>query len=270
MFLEAYIKGAQMSRLIEKIKKQSEQAPLPMGFRRTLPQEAAPSILLIAKVNADAAGALSESIPGADAVLFSDDNSQLTSGVLKKIMKPLKDVPLGVFLEESKETPVGLEEAGCDFIIISPMSPLNAMPKKEKTGKILQVDSSMDDGLLHAVNDLPADAALVTDSFGEGDVLVWHHLMLLRHMALLISKPLIVPVPVAITEDELKALWDAGVEAVVVQVDISKGENLKDLHDIAAKLPRRAPKKQGKMNVFLPRATETKEAPPPEEEEEDE
>jgi hypothetical protein len=143
------------------------------------------------------------------------------------------------------------------------------MPKNEKTGKILQVDSSMDDGLLHSLNDLPADAALVTDSFGEGDALVWHHLMLLRHMALLISKPLIVLVPAAVTEDELKALWDAGIDAVMVPVDIPKGENLKELHETAAKLPRRTPRKQGKMNVFLPRSTESKSAPPPDEEEEE-
>jgi hypothetical protein len=262
--------GEHMSRLIDKIKKQSEQVPVPMGFRRTQPQEAAPSILLIARVNADAAGSISGIIPGADAVLFSDETSQLTAAALKKITKNLKDVPLGLFLEESKETTSALEEAGFDFIVISPMSPVKDMPKNEKTGKIIQVDSSMDDGILHAVNDLPADAALVTDTFGEGDTLVWHHLMLLRHIALLISKPLIVPVPAAITENELKALWDAGVEAVLVPVDISKGENLKDLHDTAAKLPRRKPKKQGKMNVFLPRQTETKEAPPPEEPEEDE
>jgi hypothetical protein len=270
MFLEAHIKGALMSRLIEKIKKQSEQLPAPMGFRRALPQEPAPSILLIAKVTADAAGTLAESIPGADAVLFSDESSRLTAGGLKKIVKNLQDVPLGIFLEESKEKPADLEEAGCDYMIFSPMFPLNAMPKNDKTGKILHVDSSMDDGLLHAINNLPADAALVTDSFGEGNALVWHHLMLLRHMALLISKPLIVEVPAAITGDELKALWDAGIEAVMVPVDISKGENLKDLHETAAKLPRRTPKKQGKVNVFLPRSTPAREEPPPEEEEEDE
>ena len=246
-----------MSRLIDKIKKQSEQLPVPMGFRRALPQDAAPSILLIAKVNADA-------------VLFADENSQLTAAAFKKIMKPLKDVPLGLFLEESKEKPAALEEAGCDFMVISPMSQLKTMPKNEKTGKILQVDSSMDDGLLHAINDLPADAALVTDSFGEGNELVWHHLMLLRHMAMLISKPLLVQVPAGICEAELKALWDAGIEAVVVPVDVSKEENLKELHEIALKLPRRTPKKQGKMNVFLPRQAESKEAPPPQEEEEDE
>jgi hypothetical protein len=259
-----------MSRLIDKIKKQSEQVPVPMGFRRALPQEAPPSILLIAKVNADTTATITENIPGADAVLFSDETSHLTTAALKKMIKTSQDVPLGVFLEESKETPVVLEEAGCDFVVISPVSPLNAMPKNEKTGKILQVDSSMDDGLLRAISDLPADAALVTDSFGEEHTLVWHHLMLLRYMAMLISKPLIVLVPSGITEDELKALWDAGVEAVLVPVDISKGETLKELHEIAAKLPRRTPKKQGKMNVFLPRSAESKEAPPPEEEEEDE
>jgi len=259
-----------MSRLVDKIKKQSEQLPAPMGFRRALPQEAAPSILLIAKVNAVSAGTITENIPGADAILFSDEAGRLTAGLLKKITKTLQGVPAGIFLEESKETPSALEETGCDFVVMSLLTPLNAMPKKETTGKLLHVDSSMDDGLLRAINDLPADAALVTDSFGEGDALVWHHLMLLRHLALLISKPLIVLVPAGITENELKALWDAGIEAVVVPVDISKGENLKELHETAAKLPRRTPKKPAKINVFLPHATQTRETPPPDEEEEDE
>jgi hypothetical protein len=256
-----------MSRLFDKIKKQSEQLPAPMGFRRTQPQPSAPSILLIAEVNASASGTLTEMITGADAVLVSDENSYLTSAAVKKIVKLLQDVPLGVFLEQSKETPAALEEAGCDFIVISPMSPLSSMPKGEKTGKVLQVDSSMDDGLLHAISDLPADGALLTDSFGENNTLVWHSLMLLRHTALLISKPLIVQVPAGITPEELKALWDAGVEAALVAVDVVKGENLKDLHEMAAKLPRRAPKKQGNVNVFLPRSSESKAAPPPDEEE---
>jgi hypothetical protein len=259
-----------MSRLFDKIKKQSEQLPAPMGFRRTLPQPPSPSILLIARVNAGAPGALSETITGADALLASDENSQLTASAIKKMVKALQDVPLGVFLEESKETPAALEEAGCDFMVISPMSPLNQMPKGEKTGKLLQVDSSMDDGLLHAINDLPADGAFLTDAYGENKSLVWHSLMLLRHTALLVAKPFIVQVPAGITPEELKALWDAGVEAVVVEVDVSKGEDLKDLHDIAAKLPRRAPKKKENAHVFLPRSTESKAAPPPDEEEEEE
>jgi hypothetical protein len=196
--------------------------------------------------------------------LFSDEDGQLTAKMLQKTVKPLKDVPWGVALEESKETAEALEEAGADFIILSPLTALNTMPKNEKTGKVLQIESTMDDGLLRAVNDLPADAVLAADSFGESNTLVWHHLMLLRYLALLISKPLIVPVPKTISRDELKALWDAGIEAVLVPVDPVNGEDLKELHEIAAKLPKRALKKQEKMNVFLSHPGEAKEEPPPE------
>lgn len=259
-----------MSRLIEKIKKQSEAPQIQMGFRRTLPTSTPPSILLMAKVNIDEAGSPLKSIEGADAVLLDASNFELTAKALPKIIKPLGETPWGIFLEESKDTAEALENTGYDFAVLSPASSIAIAPKKEKTGKILQVESSMDDGLLRAINDLPIDAALVTDSFGEGNTLIYHHLMILRYMAMLIRKPLIVPVPSAISNDELKALWDAGIEAVLVSIDVTKDENLKALHEAAAKLPPRTSHKDRKIDVFLPHPSEKREEPEPEPDEEDE
>ncbi len=259
-----------MSRLIEKIKKQSEAPQIQMGFRRTLPASTPPSILLIARVNIDEAGTPLKNIDGADAVLLDAANFELTAKALPKIVKPLGETPWGIFLEESIDTAEALDSTGYDFTVLSPASPIAAAPKNEKTGKILQVESSMDDGLLRALNDLPVDAVLVTDTFGEGNTLGYHHLMILRYLAMLVRKPLIVPAPPSISNDELKALWDAGVEAVLVPVDLSKDENLKALHEAAAKLPPRTAHKDKKIDVFLPHPGEKKEAPPPEEEEEDE
>ena len=127
----------------------------------------------------------------------------------------------------------------------------------------------MDDGLLRAVNDLPADAVLLTDTFDESGSLVWHQLMIFRHLTTFISKPLLVPVPAAITEGELKALWDAGIDGVVV--DATGVGDLKGLRQIADKLPPRSARKRGKMDVMLPMAGgEAYTTPPPDEEEEEE
>ncbi len=259
-----------MSRLIEKIKKQAQTAPPPMGFRTSRQVETTPKILIIAGVKIDAAGSAIKNIEGADAMLLSGNNTQLSVKALAKSAKALKDMPWGVLLEDCGDKTEALEETGCDFVVLSPTCPVTTMPQDEKTGKILQVESSMDDGLLRAVNDLPADAVLAADTFGEGGALVWHHLMILRHLAAMVVKPLIVPVPAAITEAELKALWDAGIEAVLVPVDISKDEDLKALHEAAARLPSRSALKRGKMDVILPRAGGETAPPPDEEEEEDE
>jgi hypothetical protein len=258
-----------MSRFIEKLKKQAESPPQPMGFHKTLPAESITTILIVAKVAIDDGGSPVTNIDGADGVLLYDEKNKITMKTLSKIVKPLQNTPWGIFLDESEDTAQALVESGCDFAVLSPTCPVSAVPQAEKVGKILHVESTMDDGLLRAVNDLPVDAVLAADTFEENGKLVWHHLMILRYMAMLVNKPLLVPVSPTIDQAELKALWDAGIEAVVVPVDISKGENLKDLHDMSVKLLPRAVKKAHKVDVFLP-SVSGRQAEPPEEEEEPE
>mgnify|MGYP001370511344 CR=1 FL=1 len=257
-----------MSRFIEKLKKQSASPAQPMGFRRSIPTDVAPSVLLIAKVAADAAGSPVKNIEGADGVLLYDDNNKISARSLARMVKPLGSTPWGIFLDESDDTAKALADIGCDFVVLSPTCPVTAIPQAEKVAKILQVESAMDDGLLMALNDLPVEAVLAADTFEENGKLVWHHLMILRYMAMLVNKPLLVPVSPTIDSVELKALWDAGIEAIVVPVDAAKGENLKDLHEMALKLPPRSARKTRKADVFLPSVRESKAAPPPEEEDE--
>jgi hypothetical protein len=258
-----------MSQLLDKIKKQSETPAVQMGFRRALSAAATPTILLIAKITTDAAGSPLKNIEGADAVLLESPDMELTAKKLVKIVEPLGETPWGIYLEQSMDTTDALDKTGCDFTVTTPISPIASSPKNEKTGKIIEIESAMDDGLIRAINDLPVDAVLAADSFGDSNTLTYHHLMILRHIAFLVRKPLIVPVPASISKDELEALWNAGIEAVLVPIDITKDENLKKLHDIAVKFPPRKADKQKKMNVFLPRAGEKQSEPPPEEEEEE-
>lgn len=260
-----------MSRLIDGLKKLTQTAPQPMGFRTSRSVATPPTILIIARVKLNGDSAPVKDVVGADGILLHADEAGLTAKNLQKLVKPLKDTPWGVYLDESEAEAAALMEAGCDFLVISPASRILAVPQDEKTGKILQVESSMDDGLLRAVNDLPVDAVLLTDTSDDGGTLVWHQLMIFRHLAAFISKPLLVPVPDAISEVELKALWDAGIDGVVTETDIAGGGDLKELREIAGKLKPRTARKPGKMDVILPRAgVETANAPPPDEEEEEE
>ncbi len=258
-----------MSRLIDKLKKLSQTAPSPMGFRTSRPAEAGSPLLIIGRTVLKTTVSAAKSNTGADAVLVYTDKSELTALNVQKTAKAFGDIPWGVYLEESGEAAAALVEAGCDFVVFSPIARITDLPQDEKIGKIVQVDSSMEDGLLRAINDLPADAVLVTDTFEGNETLTIHQLMIYRHLANFITKPLIVPVAANITEAELKALQDAEIDGVMVEVD---GESLKELRETIGKLPPRSVKKRDKAGVLLPRTTGESAtiAPPDEEEEEDE
>lgn len=255
-----------MSKLIEKLRKLSQAAPAPMGFHTSKPTEVGSKMLVIGRLTPSSTASPTKSNAGADAILIHADEAAATAKDVQKTAKSLGDIPWGVYLEESGAETPALIDAGCDFVIFSPTSPVNDLPQDEKIGKILQVESSMDDGLLRAVNDLPADALLITDTMETTETLTMHRLMIYRHLSNLIGKPLIVPVPANITQAELKALQDAEIDGVTAEID---GDNLKELQKNISKLPPRATKKQGKGGVILPRiSSDTIIAPPDEEEEE--
>jgi hypothetical protein len=261
-----------MSRLIDKFHEASKVAAPPMGFRTARPAAAAPKILLIASLEAGTVEKQADYLDAADAVLVRFTGTTLTVKAVQKIAAALPDIPWGLYLADDDAKKGAVMEAGADFILFPIDSQVADTPKDDKTGKILQVESSMDDGLLRAVSDLPVDAVLAVDAFeGNGPALVWHQMMIFQHLANLISKPLIVPAPAGINEKELKALWDAGVDGIMVEMEKAGAAGLKELRQAIEKLPSRSGRKRGKVNAVLPRtAGETPAPTPPDEEEEEE
>ena len=254
-----------MSRLIDKLKKLSQTAPSPMGFHTSRPAKAGSPLLIIGRTLIKTTASAARSNSGADAVLVYTDKSELTAVSAQKTAKVFGDTPWGVYLEESYDAATALVEAGCDFVVFSPTARITDLPQDEKIGKIVQVDSSMDDGLLRAINDLPADAVLVTDNLEGNETLTIHQLMIYRHLANFIAKPLIVPIAGNITEAELKALQDVEIDGVMAEMD---GDSLQELRETVNKLPPRSARKRDKTGVLLPRTPGT--IAPDEEEEEDE
>ncbi len=259
-----------MSRLIDKFHRASKAAPPPMGFRTSRPAAEAPKLILIASVEAGAAGNPAEYLDGADAVLVRFDKIGPTAKALQKITSALPDIPWGLYTgSEDNKKAVG---EGADFVVFAADSQVTETAGDEKTGKILQVESSMDDGLLRAVNDLPVDAVLADDIFQSKEPPVWHEMMIAQHLANMLSKPLIVPGSVGISEKEIKILWDAGVDGIIIEADTAMKDGFKDLRGLIDKLPARSGLKHGKINAVLPRAAAETPTPklPDEEEEEDE
>ena len=262
-----------MSRLIDELNRVARVTAQPMGFGAFRAASSGSRILLIASLaQSRDTNRLAEDVEGADAVLLRLAKSALSAQVLQKIAESLPDIPWGGWLEDINAKKTGLLiKAGCDFTVFTADNQMVDTPQDDKVGRILQVESSLGDGLLRAINDLPVDAVLSGNTREVGESMAWHHLMLFQRLANLLTKPLLVSVSSNITASELKKLWEAGVDGLVVEVDTSITGGLKELRRAIDKLPPRSQQKRDRMEALLPRTSgESRTATPPDEEEEEE
>jgi hypothetical protein len=257
-----------VSKLIDRLNQTTKAMFKPIGFGRSQPIPAKPKMLfLVHLAQAKEAGRLADYIKGADAVIFTEMGPGTKS--LQKIIQSMSDIPWGLWLEDISDLKP-MVEAGGDFVIF-PVSSKLTMPEDDKTGKILQVETSLNlnEGLIRAANELPIDAVLMAGEWGES-LLTWHHLMLFQRFADLLSKPLLVSIPLSLTAKELQILWETGVDGVLVTVGIGQpGEKLKELCQTMAQLtfPTR---RQKKIEALVPRVSEEKSTVTETEEEEEE
>ena len=252
-----------MSRLIDKLVQVSQGNTRPLGFRPSATVSGKPRIQMVASLTGAEVENLPGRLAGADAGLLHISKTE--SKALEKVCQASADTPLGVWLSHSE----GIEkivEAKCDFVVF-PASASLAVIKNEKLGAILEVESSLSDGLVRAINDLPVNAVLISVEQKKDVPLTWQNLMLFQHFAHLLDKPLLVTAPSNVTADELKAIWEAGVTGVVVEAG---ADGLTALRQAMEKVTF-APRQKGKKGVALvPRLVEQAGEVVEEEEEEEE
>jgi len=242
-----------VSRFIDRLNQLSQAVPQPMGFRTVQPVSPKPKILLIASLAQANVDGLANYVAGADAGLLSI--SKLSSGAetLHEICQAVSDIPWGGWLRGGDQEVIKqIVKAGCDFVVFPAANTSLAIPQDDEVGKILQVEVSLSEGLLRAVDELPVDAVLITGEQERDYFLTWHHLMLFQHFADLLTKPLLVCVPSNVTANELQALWEAGVAGVVVEVGVEPPTGkLNKLRQAIDKLTF-PPRKRAKAEALLP------------------
>ena len=243
-----------MSKFIDKLNQVSQAVPQSMGFgipKRVSPK---PKILLIASLAQADVDDLVNYVAGADAGLIPI--SKLSSGAktLQKIGQVLSDIPWGGWLRDSDQGGIRqMVKAGCDFVVFPAANTPLAIVQDDEVGKILQVEASLNEGLLKAADELPVDGVLIVNQQEREYFLTWYHLMLFQRFADLLTKPLLVSIPSKVTANELQVLWEAGVDGVVVEVGVGQPvERLKGLRQAIDELAFPLPRRRGKTEALLP------------------
>jgi hypothetical protein len=193
-------------------------------------------------------------ITGADAALLRISNLSSSGQTLKKMSQAMADIPWGAWLKTSGQVGIGpLAKAGCDFIVFPASTPLMVF-SKEKVGKILEVEASLSDSQLRALNGLPIDAVFFAAEGTIDSSLTWQDLMLFQRLGDWLTKPLLVSVPPQITGDELQTLWAAGVDGVVVTVTSGLSpERFQELRQAINEVTFPVPRRREKPEPLLPR-----------------
>ena len=243
-----------MSKFIDKLRQASPVGLQPMGFRTAQPSSTKPRLLLVASLAQVGAEPLADYMAGADAGLIAVPKSSSGAKTLKEVCQAMPDIPWGGWLKDTGQGEIsGVAEAGCDFVVFPAADTSLAVLQDEKLGKILEVEPSLDAGLLRAADDLPVDAVLVGGELGKDHFLTWHHLMLFRRFAELLTKPLLASVPPGVAARELQALWGAGVNGVVVAAGGEKPQgSLAELRQVIDNLTFPSTARRRKVEPLLP------------------
>ncbi|HEY42038.1 MAG TPA: hypothetical protein G4O18_09340 [Dehalococcoidia bacterium] len=245
-----------MSRFIDILNRSSQTTAQAIGFRTTKAAQSKHRIQLVAAVSKGTTDNITDYVTGADAGLLRVSKIGSSASTLKKAIPPKSDIPWGIWPEETSQEEIqkGMK-SGCDFIVL-PAGATLVVPPDDSIGIIIQIDTSVAEGPLRTLNELPLDAVLVTPQSEIDSSLTWHQLMLLQRFGDLLTKPILVSIPSNTGADELQLLQDAGIDGVVVETgpDQPSGETTR-LRQMIDGLKPPPTHKQHKMDALLPRTS---------------
>lgn len=260
-----------MSKFIDKLNRLSRTESQSIGFRTEQPTPPKPKLQLIASLAQENAEQLTAHVAGADAGLLRISKSAAGAKILEKMAQSVPDIPWGGWLSGGRGNIKQLRKANCDFVVFpANNTPLTTLENNE-AGKILAVESSLSEGLLRTVNDLPVDAVLIVSEQSEVFSLTWQHLMLFRRFADLLTKPLLASIPAKVTATELQTLWEVGINGVVTEVTAGQPQDrLQELRQVIDKLEFPSSRQWKRAEPLVPRiGLETRTAVSEEEDEEE-
>jgi hypothetical protein len=221
-----------------------------MGFKAGQPVSPKSKMLLVASLAPASVDSVADYVAGADAGLLRISRLGADIKVLQGYSEAVPDIPWGGWLSgiswrEMKQ----VKRIGCDFVVFPAGNTSLAILQNDEVGKILEVEASLDEGLLRTIDGLPVDAVLIAGEQKEDYFLTWHHLMLFGRFANSLTKPVLVSVSSRVMANELRVLWEAGVDGVVVEAGAG---GLKELRQAVDGLTLPPQRRRRKAEVLLP------------------
>jgi hypothetical protein len=238
-----------MSKFVEKLRSLSKSSTMPIGFHPSASESKSPAMLLIAGLSGtQVKEAKIVADINADAGLILSEGP--SAKIVKQMVAAVGDIPLGVFVKGMSEEKINeLASLGCDFLVFD-IRISAAVLHKDKVGKFLMIEPSLDQGFVRAINSLEVDGVFIS-SIGEDSFVAVEHLLVCRRFVELLEKPVIMALPSLVTKAELTSLWQAGVDGVVVPSTQSV-EAFTELKKMISDLPRGARGRREKAGVKLP------------------
>jgi hypothetical protein len=228
-----------------------------MGFKASNGVPSRLKMSLVAGLAKAGPDKLTDYVAGADAGLIVASEAGSVAKVIKEASQVVSGIPWGSRLEGIGTDEIDqIAKAGGDFLVLPAASAVLPELQGGTVGLVLEVDISLEEGLLATVNKLPVDAVLITVEPPEGAFLTWYRLLRLQRCADLLAKPLLVSIPSDLTASRLRALWDAGVDGVVVEVEVEQpAGRLLELRQAIDDMPPVTRRTRGKTAALLPYAT---------------
>ncbi len=243
-----------MSRFIDKLKLASQATAQPMGFGRGQLASAKPKILLVASLAQARVSNLADLVSGADAGLIDISELKNDGEALRGCADAVPDIPWGGWIKGSRwPRSQKIKALSGDFVIFPAAStPLGVLEDTE-AGKILEVEATLGASVIRTISELPVDGVLVSGERKDGASLTWRELMLIQRFASLLACPLLVSVPSKVTVGEVKMLWEAGVDGVIVPAGAGGPRGgLRQLREAIDKLAFPSQRRRGKAKALLP------------------
>ncbi len=252
-----------MSKFAEKLQRIFRGTAPALGFRKSDEAESTPLLIIASLTKTGTAEANALAAAGVDAGIVGAKG--LSAKSVGELTKAMGDIPLGFSLESTEKEAIAKSlDLGCDFVVFGLKTPLEAV-NKEGLGRVLKIESSLEPGLVRAINALPLeiDGVLVT---GDESVITIERLLIYQRFTDLLNKPLLITLNTAVTADELSGLFKAGVNGLVLP-EVLSADVFANLKKSAASLSRTVKRKT--RAAILPRVSGELETEVEEEEEED-
>ena len=255
-----------MSKFVELLEKTGEITSEPLGFGTAKNAKKNPSMLLIGQASADD---LSRNAGLADAQIDAILLTVATSNekALDNVNDALKDKLWGVRVGSvSKEQAASLKEKGCDFIVFDPENTAASVLNDEDLGKIIAVNSKIDEDQGQAIHMLAVDCALFTPSDSVTPLTV-QRLIDIEVVRGMVGKMFILSAPADLDKSDLEALRNGGVSGLVV--NLAAADDIARTREALDSLPRLPGHSRGGLMAQAPSAGFAAFATPDEPDEED-